>query len=70
MGIAPRAELHEPEQAQRYIDMGVKHFCLGSDVSVLFNWFKANGKSLRDTLGIPALDAETTGYDTGAVDDQ
>ena len=68
MGIAPRAELHEPEQAQRYIDMGVKHFCLGSDVSVLFNWFKANGKSLRDTLGIPALDAETTGYDTGAGD--
>ena len=69
MGVAPRAELHEADQAQRYIDMGVKHFCLGSDVSVLFNWFKASGKSLRDTLGIGAVDAKESGYGGGPGDD-
>jgi 4-hydroxy-2-oxoheptanedioate aldolase len=51
MGIAPRAEIARPEDARRYLDMGVKHFCMGWDVSTLFNWFRDNGKAMRELLG-------------------
>ncbi|MCI0684789.1 MAG: aldolase/citrate lyase family protein [Gemmataceae bacterium] len=50
-GIAPRAEIASPGDAQRYLDLGVKHFCIGWDVSILFNWFKEAGQAMRDILG-------------------
>jgi len=50
-GIAPRAEISSPDDAKQYLEMGVKHFCIGSDVSILFNWFKQNGKGMLDLLG-------------------
>ena len=53
MGIAPRAEISHPDEAQPYLDMGVKHFCIGTDVSILFEWFKQNGQAMRETLGLP-----------------
>jgi hypothetical protein len=31
--------------------MGVKHFCIGWDVSILFNWFKEAGQAMRGILG-------------------
>ncbi len=49
-GIAPRAEISRPEEAARYLDMGVKHFCIGTDVGILFNWFRDNGKSMLNLL--------------------
>src|SRR5215831_7333400 len=54
-GIAPRAEIGRPEDAKKYLDMGVKHFCIGWDVSILFNWFTANGKAMRELLGRDAV---------------
>jgi 4-hydroxy-2-oxoheptanedioate aldolase len=54
-GIAPRAEIARPEDAQKYLDMGVKHFCIGWDVSILFQWFTANGKAMRQLLGRDAV---------------
>ena len=50
MGIAPRAEISHPDEAARYFDMGVKHFCIGTDVSILFNWFRDCGKSMNQLL--------------------
>lgn len=50
-GIAPRAEIASPGDARKYLDMGVKHFCVGWDVSILFNWFKEAGQAMRDILG-------------------
>jgi len=50
-GIAPRAEISSPDEAKEYLDMGVKHFCVGTDVSILFNWFKNTGKGMLDLLG-------------------
>ena len=32
--LAPRAELRDREGAERYLDMGVKHFCVGTDVRI------------------------------------
>jgi 4-hydroxy-2-oxoheptanedioate aldolase len=49
-GIAPRAEIAGPEDAAYYLDMGVRHFSLGSDLAVLFSWFSQNGEKLRKML--------------------
>lgn len=56
-GIAPRAEISNPDEAKAYLDMGVKHFCIGTDVSILFHWFAKNGKSMRTILGRDTHDA-------------
>jgi 4-hydroxy-2-oxoheptanedioate aldolase len=50
-GVAPRAEIGGPADAKKYLDMGVKHFCVGTDVSILFNWFRDNGRSMKELLG-------------------
>jgi 4-hydroxy-2-oxoheptanedioate aldolase len=49
-GIAPRAEIGMPNQAKKYLDMGVKHFCIGTDMSILYQWFRDNGKAMKDLL--------------------
>src|SRR5271163_4555602 len=32
-GIHPRVEIDQPSQAARYLEMGVKHFCMGWDAA-------------------------------------
>lgn len=54
MGIAPRAEISRPDEAARYLDLGVKHFCIGTDVSVLFQWFREAGGAMNGMLQRPA----------------
>jgi 2-keto-3-deoxy-L-rhamnonate aldolase RhmA len=49
-GVSPRAEIHHPDQAKYYLDMGVRHFNLGVDLSILFNWWKENGATMRKIL--------------------
>lgn len=65
MGIAPRAEVSHPDECARYLDMGVKHFCVGTDVSILFNWFRDCGKSMNQLLNREpptTAEAKTSGY--------
>ncbi|MSR31994.1 MAG: 2,4-dihydroxyhept-2-ene-1,7-dioic acid aldolase [Gemmataceae bacterium] len=50
-GIAPRAEISHPDQARRYLDLGVKHFCIGWDLRILFDWFQAQGQAMLKLLG-------------------
>jgi 2-keto-3-deoxy-L-rhamnonate aldolase RhmA len=50
MGITPRAEIASPDDARYYLDLGVRHFSLGTDLSILFNWLKSNGEALRKTM--------------------
>ena len=50
MDIAPRVELNNPLDAEKYLKMGVKHFCLGTDVTTIYNWGKENGSLMRDML--------------------
>ncbi len=47
MGVAPRAEIGSVDQAKRFLDLGVKHFCIGTDVVVLSQWWKKSGDDLR-----------------------
>jgi 4-hydroxy-2-oxoheptanedioate aldolase len=49
-GIPPRAEITTPDEASYYLDLGVRHFSLGNDLSILFNWLKDNGEKLRGML--------------------
>ena len=51
-GVPPRAEIQHPDQAKYYLDMGVRHFSLGVDLSILFNWWKQNGDIMRKILEI------------------
>ena len=49
-GVQPRVEIRHPDQAKKYIDMGVRHFSLGVDLSILFQWWKQNGENMRRIL--------------------
>ena len=49
-GVAPRAEIGSFEQAKRYIDMGVRHFCIGSDSGTIYEWCKRQGEGIRELL--------------------
>lgn len=51
MGVQPRAEIGKPEDAERYLEMGVKHFSIGTDFAILYQWFKSNGEALRKIVG-------------------
>ena len=37
--------------AAPYLEMGVKHFCIGWDVRVLQEWWRVNGEGMRALLG-------------------
>ena len=50
-GIHPRVELSDPRDADPYLEMGVKHFCIGWDVEILHGWWQANGRQMRELLG-------------------
>ncbi len=49
-GVQPRVELATPDDARYYLDMGVKHFCLGVDLTIYFNWLNTNGDALRKVM--------------------
>jgi 2-keto-3-deoxy-L-rhamnonate aldolase RhmA len=49
-GLHPRVELRDPSQAQRYLEMGVKHFCIGWDVRILADWWDTKGVEMRKLL--------------------
>ena len=50
MGVPPRVELGSFDQAQYYLDMGVRHFCIGTDIVILHDWWKTNGERMRKVL--------------------
>ncbi|HVZ10660.1 HpcH/HpaI aldolase family protein [Rhodopila sp.] len=50
MGLHPRVELADIAGAAPYLEMGVKHFCIGWDVRILYNWWRANGEGMRGML--------------------
>ena len=50
MGVQPRAEIGHPDQAKRYLDMGVRHFSLGNDLRIVTAWLGEHGDAMRRTL--------------------
>jgi 2-keto-3-deoxy-L-rhamnonate aldolase RhmA len=52
-GLHPRIEIGGPDQAQRFIDQGVRHFCVGWDRFILRQKLLEIGESMRSvTEGI------------------
>ena len=49
-GVPPRVEIETPDEAAYYLDLGVRHFNLASDVSILYRWWVQNGEKLRNLL--------------------
>ena len=49
-GLHPRIELGDPKHAPRYIEMGVRHFCIGWDVSILYTQWRDHGEQFRSLM--------------------
>jgi 2-keto-3-deoxy-L-rhamnonate aldolase RhmA len=47
MGVAPRIELQGLDNVEYYLDMGVRHFRIGTDMAILQRFWKENGEALR-----------------------
>lgn len=63
MGLHPRVELGDIRRAAPYLEMGVRHFCIGWDVGILHDWWRANGEGMRAILagGAPAVPGGDSG---------
>ncbi len=49
-GVAPRVEIASFEQAKPYVEMGVRHFCIGWDLRVIYGWCQQQAESMRELL--------------------
>jgi 4-hydroxy-2-oxoheptanedioate aldolase len=50
-GLHPRVELSDISLAAPYLEMGVKHFCIGWDARILYDWWRTNGEGMRALCG-------------------
>ncbi|MFP4589061.1 MAG: HpcH/HpaI aldolase family protein [Candidatus Acetothermia bacterium] len=48
--VQPRAEILQPGDAKKYYKMGVRHFNINVDISIVHNWIEEKGAELRDIL--------------------
>lgn len=49
-GVAPRVEIASFEQARPYLEMGVRHFCIGTDLATLYQWCRRQAEGMRKLL--------------------
>ena len=49
-GIQPRPDIGSFEEAKDYINMGVRHFAVGEDLSTIYQFVKRNGEKMRELL--------------------
>ena len=49
-GVQPRCEINAPSDAQYYIDLGVRHFCLGDELRNNMIYWTQQGGALRDIV--------------------
>ena len=49
-GVAARAEISGIQHAERYLDLGIRHFMIGTDYFILYNWWKENSAALREII--------------------
>jgi 2-keto-3-deoxy-L-rhamnonate aldolase RhmA len=51
MGVPPRVELGDFRDADRYLKMGVKHFCVGWDIDIIHKYCKDQGAAFAKVFG-------------------
>lgn len=49
-GLHPRVEISETTETERYLEMGIKHFCIGWDVDILHTFWRTCGEAMYDLL--------------------
>ena len=49
-GVHPRVGVGSMDGVKRHLDMGVRHFCAGTDMYILYDYWKRNAESLRGVL--------------------
>jgi len=49
-GVHPRVEINSFEQAKSFIEMGVRHFCIGWDLRIIFEWSKRQSEGMKELL--------------------
>lgn len=47
-GIQPRCEIGSPQEARYYMDLGVRHFSLGDQMTVLKSFWNREGAQMRE----------------------
>jgi 2-keto-3-deoxy-L-rhamnonate aldolase RhmA len=43
-GIQPRVEANDLEEAKKFMDLGVRHMCIGTDLGTIGDWCKQQTK--------------------------
>ncbi|SFK89124.1 2-dehydro-3-deoxyglucarate aldolase [Halogranum rubrum] len=56
VGVTPRAEIKMPDNADDYLDRGVSHFSLDTDVNILHRFWQEQGTELGNRLDDVAHD--------------
>lgn len=56
-GIPARAEITEPAEAAYYLEQGVRDFCIGTDMNILYAWLETRGGELATLIGADRADA-------------
>ena len=51
MGVQPRAEINHPDDAAENLELGVKHFAIGTDLHMIHGWLMERAGGLREILG-------------------
>jgi len=49
-GVAPRVEVASFEQAKPFVEMGVRHFCIGWDLVTIYGWCRQQQEGMRELL--------------------
>lgn len=47
-GLRPRVIINSYEDAKEYFEMGVRDFCVGSDLGTLYRWCKSTGDKMME----------------------
>ena len=48
--VPMRIEINSADAAKYYLDLGIKDFCIGTDLMIIFDWMKTNGEALRKVI--------------------
>ena len=50
LGVPPRAEISSSDEVKEYLDIGVKHFSVGTDISILKSFWQKEGEEIVKSL--------------------
>ena len=50
MNVPPRAEVESANEMKEYLDIGVKHFSVGTDIKILSDFWRREGEKIVRAL--------------------